>query len=190
MTGVHQVIRICHGGEETVYYADIECSVDLDPAQKGVHMSRFAELFAEAIESVVLGEALAIEDLAGHIATRVLERQGSLRSYARIEAKYPGVAHDARLGADLTGDLHADRRRVGDDGRDAPRRRRARARAERVSVRAGHGARARERAARRHGVRGRGARRASSTRSRSRRTTSVPRPSCSSARRASRRPRS
>jgi GTP cyclohydrolase-4 len=89
VTGVHQVIRICHGGDETVYYADIECSVDLDPAQKGVHMSRFAELFAEAIESVVLGEALAIEDLAGQIATRVLERQGSLRSYARIEAKYP-----------------------------------------------------------------------------------------------------
>ena len=89
VTGLHQVIRICHGGEETLYYADIECSVDLDPAQKGVHMSRFAELFAEAIESVVIGDALAIEDLAGNIATRVLERQGSLRSYARIEAKFP-----------------------------------------------------------------------------------------------------
>jgi GTP cyclohydrolase I/GTP cyclohydrolase-4 len=89
VTGVHQVIRICHGDEETVYYADIECSVDLDPAQKGVHMSRFAELFAEAIESVVIGDALAIEDLAGNIAARVLERQGALRSYARIEAKFP-----------------------------------------------------------------------------------------------------
>jgi GTP cyclohydrolase IV len=89
VTGLHQVIRICHGGDETLYYADIECSVDLDPAQKGVHMSRFAELFAEAIESVVIGDALAIEDLAGNIATRVLERQGSLRSYARIEAKFP-----------------------------------------------------------------------------------------------------
>ena len=89
VTGLHQVIRICHGGDETLYYADIECSVDLDPAQKGVHMSRFAELFAEAIESVVIGDALAIEDLAGNIATRVLERQGALRSYARIEAKFP-----------------------------------------------------------------------------------------------------
>jgi GTP cyclohydrolase I/GTP cyclohydrolase-4 len=89
VTGVHQVIRICHGGEETVYYADIECSVDLDPAHKGAHMSRFAEVFAEAIESVVIGEALAIEDLAGQIATRVLGRQGALRSFARIEAKFP-----------------------------------------------------------------------------------------------------
>jgi GTP cyclohydrolase IV len=89
VTGVHQVIRICHGGEETVYYADIECSVDLDPAHKGVHMSRFAELFAEAIESVVIGEAQAIEELAGTIAARVLDRQGALRSRARIEAKFP-----------------------------------------------------------------------------------------------------
>ena len=117
VTGVHQVIRICHGGDETVYYADIECSVDLDPAQKGVHMSRFAELFAEAIESVVLGEALAIEDLAGHIATRVLERQGSLRSYARIEAKYPVSRVTPVSGLTVAGDLHADRRRVGDHGR-------------------------------------------------------------------------
>ena len=37
--------------------ATIECTVDLERGQKGVHMSRFPELFDEAIDDVVLGEA-------------------------------------------------------------------------------------------------------------------------------------
>jgi MptA/FolE2 family GTP cyclohydrolase len=89
VTGVHQVIRIAHDGTEAVYYAEIDCSVDLDPDRKGVHMSRFPELFAEAIEHVVMREALVIEELAEHIAAEILERQGALRSHVRIEAKFP-----------------------------------------------------------------------------------------------------
>jgi GTP cyclohydrolase I/GTP cyclohydrolase-4 len=91
VTGVHQVIRICHGGDETVYYADIECSVDLDPAQKGVHMSRFEEVVNEAIEEVVLGggASLRAEVLAGNIAEIVRERQGGARAEVSIEARYP-----------------------------------------------------------------------------------------------------
>jgi GTP cyclohydrolase IV len=91
VTGIHQVIRIAHNGNgaEAVYYADIDCSVDLDPGRKGVHMSRFPELFAEAIEQVVIGEALVIEELAEHIAAEILQRQGALRSHVRIEARYP-----------------------------------------------------------------------------------------------------
>ena len=140
VTGLHQVIRICHGGDETLYYADIECSVDLDPAQKGVHMSRFAELFAEAIESVVIGDALAIEDLAGNIATRVLERQGSLRSYARIEAKFP-VSRTTPVSGLQSQEIYT---LIGVAsatlGGHPPRDRGARARAQRVPVRPGHGA--------------------------------------------------
>jgi MptA/FolE2 family GTP cyclohydrolase len=52
-------------------------------------MSRFPELFSEAIEKVVIDEALHIEGLAEHIAAHVVERQGALRSRVRIEAKYP-----------------------------------------------------------------------------------------------------
>jgi MptA/FolE2 family GTP cyclohydrolase len=89
VSGVHQVIRIAHNGAEALYYADIDCSVDLDPERKGVHMSRFPELFAEAIEHVVIGEALIIEELAEHIAAEILQRQGALRSHVRIEARYP-----------------------------------------------------------------------------------------------------
>ncbi|MFL5930954.1 MAG: GTP cyclohydrolase, FolE2/MptA family, partial [Gaiellaceae bacterium] len=64
VTGVSKAIRIRYGDTEKLIAAEIECTVDLDPAQKGVHMSRFPELFAEAIEEVVIGEAFLIETLA------------------------------------------------------------------------------------------------------------------------------
>ncbi len=89
VTGVQKVIRIAHAGTELVYYADIDCYVDLDPDQKGVHMSRFPETVAEAIDAVVIGEALHVEDLAEHIAARVVERQQAVRSEVTIKAKFP-----------------------------------------------------------------------------------------------------
>jgi GTP cyclohydrolase I/GTP cyclohydrolase-4 len=89
VTGVRKVIRISHAGTERALAADISCTVDLDPAQKGVHMSRFPELFGEAIDEVVIGEAFFVETLAEHIAAHVLERQEALRTEVRIEAQYP-----------------------------------------------------------------------------------------------------
>ena len=70
VTGVEKVIRIGHAGTELLYYADIDCYVDLDPDQKGVHMSRFPETVAEAIDQVVIGEALHVEDLASTSPSR------------------------------------------------------------------------------------------------------------------------
>jgi GTP cyclohydrolase-4 len=87
--GASKAIRISYGGHEKQIAADIECTVDLDPAQKGVHMSRFPELFEEAIEQVVIGEAFLIEVLAEHIAAHILERQQALRAEVRISARYP-----------------------------------------------------------------------------------------------------
>ena len=52
-------------------------------------MSRFPELFEEAIERVVIGEALVIEALAEHIAQHIVERQRALRAEVRIRARYP-----------------------------------------------------------------------------------------------------
>jgi GTP cyclohydrolase I/GTP cyclohydrolase-4 len=69
--------------------AEIECTVDLDRAQKGVHMSRFPELFEEAIEAVVASEALHVEALAEHIARHIVERQQALRAEVRITARWP-----------------------------------------------------------------------------------------------------
>jgi GTP cyclohydrolase I/GTP cyclohydrolase-4 len=89
VTGVQKAIRICYGESEKLIAAEIDCTVDLDPAQKGVHMSRFPELFEEAIEEVVIGEALLVETLAEHIATQIVERQRAYRAEVRIHARYP-----------------------------------------------------------------------------------------------------
>jgi GTP cyclohydrolase I/GTP cyclohydrolase-4 len=89
VTGVQKAIRIRHDGREKTFAAEISCTVDLDQAQKGVHMSRFPELFGEAIDAVVIGEAFLVETLAEHIASHIVERQGALRAEVRIEAQYP-----------------------------------------------------------------------------------------------------
>jgi GTP cyclohydrolase I/GTP cyclohydrolase-4 len=87
--GVQKAIRISRDGHEKLIAAEIDCTVDLDPSQKGVHMSRFPELFEEAIEEVVIGEALLVENLAEHIATHIVERQRALRAEVSIVAQYP-----------------------------------------------------------------------------------------------------
>jgi GTP cyclohydrolase I/GTP cyclohydrolase-4 len=89
VTGVQKAIRIRHDGHEKTFAAEISCTVDLDPAQKGVHMSRFPELFGEAIDEVVIGEAFLVETLAEHIARHIVERQHALRAEVRIQAQYP-----------------------------------------------------------------------------------------------------
>jgi GTP cyclohydrolase IV len=89
VTGVQKAIRIRHEGREKTFAAEISCTVDLDPKQKGVHMSRFPELFGEAIEAVVIGEAFLVETLAEHIARHIVERQRALRAEVHIRAQYP-----------------------------------------------------------------------------------------------------
>ena len=87
--GIEKAIRFRHRGIERQIPAEIDCVVDLDPAQKGVHMSRFPELFEEAIDEVVIGEALLVEALAEHIARQVVGRQGALGAEVRVRARYP-----------------------------------------------------------------------------------------------------
>ncbi len=89
VTGVEKVIRIDSGAAEQLFYAELECFVDLGPHQKGAHMSRFEEVVNEAIDEVVLGEALKAENLAAHIAERVRDRQDGLRAEVSIKARYP-----------------------------------------------------------------------------------------------------
>jgi GTP cyclohydrolase IV len=89
VTGVRKVIRIRANGAEQLFYAELECFVDLGPKQKGAHMSRFEEVIEEAIEEVVIGEALKAETLAAHIAERVRDRQGGLRAEVTVAAQYP-----------------------------------------------------------------------------------------------------
>ncbi len=87
--GVAKAIRLRWGGAEKLISAEIDCFVDLDPGQKGVHMSRFPELFEEAIDQVVIGEAFLVEELAEHIARHIVGRQRAGRAEVRIAARYP-----------------------------------------------------------------------------------------------------
>jgi GTP cyclohydrolase I/GTP cyclohydrolase-4 len=89
VTGVQKAVRIGRGAREKLIAATIDCTVDLDPSQKGVHMSRFPELFEEAIEGVVDDDAFLVEDLAQHVAARVVERQQAVVAEVHIRAQYP-----------------------------------------------------------------------------------------------------
>src|SRR5215207_877900 len=90
VTNVEKVIRIGSDGTERLYWAKLDCFVDLGPRQKGAHMSRFEEVVNDAIGEIVLSErVLRAETLAMHIAERVRDRQGARRAEVRIEARYP-----------------------------------------------------------------------------------------------------
>jgi GTP cyclohydrolase-4 len=87
--GVNKAIRLRRGRYEKLVFAEIACSVDLDPAQRGVHMSRFPELFEQAIDALVIDEAVLVEELAEHIAKSVVGRQQALRAEVEVTAQYP-----------------------------------------------------------------------------------------------------
>src|SRR5262245_41085432 len=101
VVGVEKIIRVClegmgqaerdATGEVAKPPADALFHADLNPEQAGVHMSRFEEVINEAIDTVVLSEALRAEGLAAHIAERVRERQGGLRAEVKIAARYPEI---------------------------------------------------------------------------------------------------
>jgi len=86
VTGVEKVIRI----RDELFFARLECFVDLSRDQKGAHMSRFEEVVNEAIGEVILSESpFRAETLAQHIAELVRSRQGAQRAEVSIAARYP-----------------------------------------------------------------------------------------------------
>ncbi|HEY3829493.1 MAG TPA: GTP cyclohydrolase MptA [Solirubrobacteraceae bacterium] len=86
VTGVEKVVRI----RDELFFARLECFVDLSREQKGAHMSRFEEVVNEAIGEVVLTESpFRAETLARDIAELVRERQGAARAEVTIAARYP-----------------------------------------------------------------------------------------------------
>jgi len=90
VTNVEKVTRIGPRGAEQLYYAKLDCFVDLGPDQKGAHMSRFEEVINDVIGEVVLGEGgFKAEQLAQRIAVEVRERQGARRAEVLVAARYP-----------------------------------------------------------------------------------------------------
>src|SRR4029079_6150268 len=78
VTGVQKAVRIGRGRREKLIAATIDCTVDLCALENGAHMSRFPELFEEAGEGVVEDDAFLVEDIAEHVARRVVDRQEAL----------------------------------------------------------------------------------------------------------------
>jgi len=90
VTGVEKVIRIRLDGTEQLFWARLECFVDLGADQKGAHMSRFEEVVNEVVGEVVLREStFRAEDLAQRVAELVRDRQAALRAEVTIAARYP-----------------------------------------------------------------------------------------------------
>src|SRR3954447_21124571 len=90
VTNVEKVIRIGPAGAEQLYYAKLDCFVDLGPEQKGAHMSRFEEVVNDVIGEVVLGESgFKSEQLAQHVAEQAGDRQDARRAEVRIAARFP-----------------------------------------------------------------------------------------------------
>jgi GTP cyclohydrolase I/GTP cyclohydrolase-4 len=90
VTGVEKVIRIRQEASEQLFYAELECFVDLGPRQKGAHMSRFEEVVNDAIGEVILNEAtFKAETLAQHVAELVRDRQRARRAEVTIAARFP-----------------------------------------------------------------------------------------------------
>jgi GTP cyclohydrolase I/GTP cyclohydrolase-4 len=86
VAGVEKVVRI----HNELFFARLDCFVDLNQHQKGAHMSRFEEVINEAIGEVVLSESpFRAETLAQHIAELVRSRQGAERAEVTIAARYP-----------------------------------------------------------------------------------------------------
>ena len=86
VTGIEKVVRI----RDELFYAQLECFIDLSRDQKGAHMSRFEEVVNEAIGEVVLSESpFRAETLAQHVAEIVRARQGAHRAEVTIAARYP-----------------------------------------------------------------------------------------------------
>jgi len=86
VTNVEKVTRI---GRQ-LYYAKLDCFVDLGPERQGAQLPRFEAVVEDVIGEVVLGEGgLKAEQLAQRIAVEVRERQGALRAEVTIAARYP-----------------------------------------------------------------------------------------------------
>ena len=123
---------------EKLIAAEIDCTVDLDPDQKGVHMSRFPELFEEAIErgrdrrgAARRGARRAHRARTSSSArARCAPRCGSLRAI-RCGATTPVTGLPTQEMVSLIGIAAATARRR------APRRRRRGDRDQRLPVRAG-----------------------------------------------------
>lgn len=89
VTNLKRIIRIVQKGQENLFSAELDLFADLDPNQKGVHMSRFTDVLEEILDEIALEKLPNIETFARNIAERVVSIQNAVRSEVHVRAIYP-----------------------------------------------------------------------------------------------------
>ena len=89
VTNLKRIIRIVQKGQENLFSAELDLFADLDPNQKGVHMSRFTDVLEEILDEIALEKLHNIETFARNIAERVVSIQNAVRSEVHVRAIYP-----------------------------------------------------------------------------------------------------
>ena len=91
LTGVEQVIELSIDQRSPQPFpARLECFVELDATRQATHVSRFREVFTDALREVVVSAAgTRAERLAQEIAERVRERHHARRAEVTIAARFP-----------------------------------------------------------------------------------------------------
>ena len=91
VTGVEKVIRIGAPGAEQLYYAKLDCFVDLGPQPEGrAHVAlRGGRQRRRSARSSSARPASRPSSSPQHIAEHVRERQDALRAEVTIAARYP-----------------------------------------------------------------------------------------------------
>jgi len=89
VTNLRRIIQISDGGQDTLFYAELDLFADLNPEQAGVHMSRFSDVLEALVEEISLEASPDIESLAERLARQVVESQRAVRSEVHIRAQYP-----------------------------------------------------------------------------------------------------
>jgi GTP cyclohydrolase-4 len=89
VTNLHRIIRITRGGDEHLFYAQIDLFADLNPTQMGVHMSRFGDVLEEIVDEITFEKSPNIETMASRISQQVVTSQKAVRSEVQIRAVYP-----------------------------------------------------------------------------------------------------
>ncbi len=172
---VRRVVHFEIDGRARVYNGEFTMVADLASDKAGVHMSRFAEILEEATLDVLARDASRPASNASPKRSRARScaRQRAIRADVRLRAEFGSGTMDAGERQTRRGDLHASRHRACRRRGNAARRRRRGRRDDRMSVRAGDGARALARRSCSTPASARATRSARSTRSRSRPTISA-----------------
>jgi GTP cyclohydrolase-4 len=89
VSGLKRIVRLVGQERDDLFYAEMDLYVELNPAQKGAHMSRFSDTVEEVITEVSQEGISTLEKLAERMAQEVLRDQRAIRSDVHIRAHFP-----------------------------------------------------------------------------------------------------